>query len=230
MPQRVRSERQHLLTLALLLGLAGLLALLAGLDVPLVLLLEDFDWPGGLRKFFGLAEIGGHGKGAIMLLVAACCLSRLRWRQQWPLALRLLLATFAAGIATSLIKVVVPRVRPRSALLLEPVHALDTFGRQLLSADASQTSASVLMSFPSGHAAVAAGLAAILCHLAPHGRWLFITLAVMACLQRLTIGAHFLSDVCIGAAMGLVGAALILPCGRTPDPQTTTTADGLEQP
>jgi hypothetical protein len=69
MPQRIRSERQHLLTLALL----------AGLDVPLVLLLDDFDWPGGLRKFLGLAEIGDHGKGAIMLLVATCCLSRLRW-------------------------------------------------------------------------------------------------------------------------------------------------------
>ncbi len=169
------------------------------------------DVIGGLRRFLSLAEIGGHGKGALMILVAAFTLSRCRWRQHPGLAPRLVLATYAGGVVSSLIKGLVTRVRPRNALLGDGVHALDTFGRELLSPDASQTSPSVLMSFPSGHAAVAAGLAAALCHLAPHGRWLFIGLALMACLQRLVIGAHYLSDVCFGAALGLLGAALILP-------------------
>lgn len=203
--------RPGLLSLALALGLIGLLVLVAGLDVPVALALQTFDWPGGGRRFLGFAEIGGHGKGAVMVLVAAFGLSRFQWRRHPGVTLRLVLATYAGGLATSLIKSLVTRVRPRSALLEQAAGAFDTFGRQLLSPDASQTSAAVLMSFPSGHAAVAAALAACLCRLAPHGRWVFITLAVMACLQRLAIGAHYLSDVCLGAALGLLGAALILP-------------------
>jgi membrane-associated phospholipid phosphatase len=211
----IRTSRQGLLSLALLLAALGALALLANLDLPVALGARGaVDAVGGLRKFLSLAEVGGHGKGALMILVAAFTLSRCRWRQHPDLALRLVLATYAGGLASSLIKALVTRVRPRNALLGDGVYALDTFGRALLSPDASQTSASVLMSFPSGHAAVAAGLAAALCHLAPHGRWLFIGLALMACLQRLVGGAHYLSDVCFGAALGLLGAALILPSQR----------------
>lgn len=208
----IHSSRQGLLRLALLLAALGALALLANLDLPVAVGVAGVvEAIGGLHKFLSLAEIGGHVKGALMILVAAFTLSRCRWRQHPGLALRLVLATYAGGMVSSLAKALVTRVRPRSALLGDRVHALDTFGRELLSPDASRTSAEVLMSFPSGHAAVATGLAAALCHLAPHGRWLFIALALMACLQRLVIGAHYLSDVCFGAALGLLGAALILP-------------------
>ena len=149
-----------------------------------------------------------------MLLVAAFTLTRFRWRQQPRISLQLVLATYAGALASSLTKALVTRVRPHSALLGEAMRSVDTFGNLLLSPDASQASKAVLMSFPSGHAAVAAGLAATLTHLMPHGRWLFTTLAVMACLQRLAVNTHYLSDVCIGAAMGLLGAALILPRER----------------
>ena len=60
--------------------------------------------------------------------------------------------------------------------------------------------------FPSAHAASAVGLAVALSRFYPQGRPLFVGLAVLACLQRMTSGAHFLSDVLAGAAIGYLFA------------------------
>ena len=106
-------------------------------------------------------------------------------------------------------KLVVPRVRPQAASLNALTSVLDTFGNSLLRPEFHSRAA--LMSFPSGHAATAAGLAATLCWLAPKGRPVFATMAVLACLQRLVGGSHYLSDLCFGAALGLLAAWLCLP-------------------
>ena len=65
-------------------------------------------------------------------------------------------------------------------------------------------------SFPSGHAATAAGLAAALSWKYPHGTWLFFLLAASAAAQRVASSAHYPSDVFMGAALGLASAAVIL--------------------
>jgi membrane-associated phospholipid phosphatase len=64
-----------------------------------------------------------------------------------------------------------------------------------------------VQSFPSSHAATAAGLAVALAALYPRGRWLYLTFAMLAGLQRIEAQAHFASDVLAGAALGCIVAA-----------------------
>lgn len=179
-------------------------------DVPLAIWLQNNKLPGELMRPFKFAEIGGHGTGAAMVLLTTLWLTRQRWPQpgQRKVLLRVVAATYLGGLLVDGLKLAIPRVRPRYAELAPDVAAFDTFGRQLLTfADHSRAA---LMSFPSGHSAIAAGLAAVLYWVHPAGRPVFIILAVLACLQRLLSGSHYLSDVCIGASLGLIGAWLAL--------------------
>jgi undecaprenyl-diphosphatase len=201
--------------LAAALLVVGLVALL--LDVPLAIWLEGNRLSGELLRPFKFAEIGGHGTGAAMLLLATLWLRRQRWTSgaaQGAVPLRLVAATYLGGLLVDGLKLVVPRVRPRFADLAPHLGAIDTFGRQLL--ELGEDSRAALMSFPSGHSAIAAGLAAALCWFHPPGRAVFLCLAGLACLQRLLSGAHYLSDVCIGASIGLLGAWLALHSIRAP--------------
>jgi hypothetical protein len=70
--------------------------------------------------------------------------------------------------------------------------------------------------FPSGHAATAAGLAAALSWRYPQATWFFAAIAALAAMQRVVSLAHYPSDVCCGAALGLVMAAVCLSCGPRP--------------
>jgi membrane-associated phospholipid phosphatase len=64
-------------------------------------------------------------------------------------------------------------------------------------------------SFPSSHAAIAAGLAGALSAVWPAHRRLFLGLAVIVAASRFIIGAHYLSDVLLGCAVGLAIVVLI---------------------
>ena len=191
------------------LAIAGIAAL--ALDIPVTLFLKAKPLHKELARILNLAEIGGHGTGAAMILIGALVIARPNWRRfsDRLLALRLIGGTYLGGLIVDIFKLLIPRVRPHSAMLESSSQAMDTFGRQLL--EAGSHSRSALMSFPSGHAAVAFGLAASLSWYFPAGRPAFIALAILASLQRLFSGAHYLSDLCIGAGLGLVGAWLCMP-------------------
>ncbi|SRR6266498_4744411 len=64
-------------------------------------------------------------------------------------------------------------------------------------------------SFPSSHAAIAAGIAGALSAIWPAHRRMFLGLAVMVAASRFIIGAHYLSDVLLGCAVGLAIVVLI---------------------
>ncbi len=204
--------RQPILRLAIILLAAGALALF--LDLPLAIMMAGKPLPKELSRVLQFAEIGGHGTGAAMILVAALACKRLNWRRGLDrlVALRLIGGTYLGGLVVDVLKLIIPRVRPRSALFDNANTALDTFGRGLLAA--GDHSRSALMSFPSGHAAVAAGLAVSLCWFYPSGRPAFIALAILASLQRINTSSHYLSDVCVGAALGLLGAFFCMPRGE----------------
>ncbi len=209
---------KRLSTLALILLLTGALALMV--DVPLAQLMANLSLPKEISRMLHLAEIGGHGTGAGMILVAALACSKLSWsrRSDRRLAWRLIGGTYLGGLTVDLLKLLIPRVRPHVALLDNANSALDTFGRQLL--EIGDHSRSVLMSFPSGHAAVAAGLGASLCWFYPAGRPAWVALAILASLQRISSSNHYLSDICIGAALGLIGASLCMPKQATQTQQS----------
>jgi undecaprenyl-diphosphatase len=61
-------------------------------------------------------------------------------------------------------------------------------------------------SFPSGHAQTAFGTAVYLSLLYPKATPLFLTLACLVGLSRISLGAHFPGDVVVGALIGSFGS------------------------
>jgi membrane-associated phospholipid phosphatase len=209
--------RTRILLLAVVCGIAGGLAFL--IDLPVARLCRGGFLPGDLRRLFDFPEVAAHGLGVACLIVGVAALDPTLWRKAtgpwWvPSAtlVRFLGATYAGGVLVNVLKATIIRVRPR-ALDLASVHsAFDTFGQT--TATAAGAAGSDLMSFPSGHSAVAAGFAAALAFRYPHAAWFFAVVCLGAMLQRLVSSAHYPSDVFCGTAIGLLGAALCLGGGE----------------
>ncbi len=207
---RGRSWKPWALT-ACLLALAGVVA---SFDVEVAKWFATHRLPGDLGKAVMLSEAFAHGAGAATILLAVWLLDpRLRrGRLMWGVVA----GSFCGGLVTDLIKLSVDRVRPR-ALDFEAVQAtLATF------ATPQGLGGSDLHSFPSGHSAVAAGLACTLAVLYPRGRWLFAGVAAMACFQRIVASAHYPSDVLTGAAIGVAVATV---CARATQIPAAADAD-----
>jgi membrane-associated phospholipid phosphatase len=213
------------------LTVAGLLAL--AIDLPVAEWFHGHRLPKELNRYLNFAEVFGHGIGVAMIMLGAFVLdSSLRFPSltwpaiRWPTyqptaqkrhAARMLGGLVAGPLLVLLLKQLVDRVRPRAADFSEATDVFSTFGRGLLAAGAG--AGSDLHSFPSGHSATAAALASILIWKYPRGRWFFVLLAASACLQRLASSAHYPSDACLGAAIGVLGAAMVLGCEESPAEQ-----------
>jgi len=150
----------------------------------------------------------GHGLGVVLIVVI---LHQLDPCRRWAIP-RVLACALAAGGAADLLKMTVMRCRPYDLPLPLPGSVWKTFGHwwPLLSGGSD------LQSFPSAHTATAVGLAAALIWLYPQGRLLFTLLAVLVGCQRIASGAHYPSDVLVGAAIGCLVAALLLSVGPLP--------------
>ena len=200
------------------LACAVVCAVLSGLALLIDLPVRDavrgaggLDIPGDLRRAVTLSEVFAHGFGVLACIAVAVTLDRRGWR----VGPRLLIGAFGAGLLADLGKLQVARVRPKFAsgdvtaaadtfLAFFPWRAPDELGVALNNQ---------VRSFPSGHTATAVGLAIVLTSLYPRGRWLFALFAVLAGMQRIESGMHYLSDTLAAAAIGfLVGAGV---CGRT---------------
>lgn len=210
------------------LAAAGLLAL--AVDLPVAEWFRDHDLPKEVSRFLNFAEVFGHGTGVAVIMLAVFALDgslrfpaltwpAIRWPTYQPTAdrryaARMLGGLLAGPLTVLLLKQLVDRVRPRAADLFPAASVFDTFGRRLLAEGGG--GGSDLHSFPSGHSATAAALAGILIWKYPRGRWFFLLLATAACLQRIASSAHYPSDVCFGAAIGVLGAAIVLGRETTP--------------
>lgn len=197
-----RPWRVFLLPTLLLLAAAVALRI----DCPLAFWCLAGNCPEFLAYLFADCEPFGNGVGVLVIVVALYQLDRPR---RWALP-RVLVMSLGSGLAANGIKMLISRVRPHQFDFQGTVS--DTFGGWLPFVGAG----SVGQSFPSAHAATAAGLAAALIWLYPRGRWLFVTLAVLVVCQRVQIGVHFLSDVLCGAALGCLVAASCLHFGLLP--------------
>ena len=191
-----------------LLGIAAALAVagiaVAPFDVVIAEWFRSPRLPGDLGKAVMLSEAFAHGVGAAVILLAAWLLdARLHGSRGRRRLLGVVAGAFGGGLVTDLIKLMVDRVRPRA---LDFAAVQSTFGTF---AAPGGVGGSDLHSFPSGHSAVAAGLACTLALLYPRGRWLFAGVAAMACFQRVLASAHYPSDVAWGAAIGVAVAALV---------------------
>lgn len=160
------------------------------------------DWPSDVKTIFRLAETFGHFYG-----VAAIVLSIAIARRSWRDGLQLGLIVGAAGLAANIVKLAVGRQRPYALSDAFRDEALPGFvGWFPVWLQDSIPWGHALQSFPSGHTAAAAALAFGLSRLWPHASPWFALLAVLAGAQRMVAAAHFLSDVLVGAAVGLTAS------------------------
>lgn len=217
---RADRYRTRLVVVAAVCVVAGLLSFFIDLTVARWSRQEGPPLPGDIMKFLNVAEAFAHvlGVAAVLatLVVSDPALALpLPGRPLGPRGnlVRLVSAAYAGGLVVLLLKSLIPRVRPNSIDPFAVQSVLATFGSESLAAPLHNVSQ--LMSFPSGHAATAAGLAAALGWKYPRGRPAFAALVVCSALQRIVTAAHYPSDICFGVAIGLVAAAVMVG-GRPP--------------
>lgn len=156
--------------------------------------------PRELGKLLSIGETCFHGLGVLVIVIAMSQLDVAR-RKFIP---HVLWASLGAGMAANGIKLMVGRVRPHSFDFHGDVWSSFTGVFPMLGSGSSG------QSFPSAHVAVAAGLTLVLSRLYPQAKWFFVVLAVLAGCQRINCRAHYLSDVLVGAAVGMIFASAIL--------------------
>jgi membrane-associated phospholipid phosphatase len=154
-------------------------------------------FPRWLVKAANLSEFFAHGFGIIVIAILIATLDPRRIH-----ALYVGCTALLAGLSGDLMKLVIFRIRPRDFDFAGNVWTTFHEWLPVLSLHPAKLSGS----FPSSHAATAAGLAFALTTLYPSGKTVFALLTGFACLQRVFAGAHFPSDVAFGAGLGWCAA------------------------
>ena len=184
------------------IALLALAAAALAIDCPLAQWFPHRHYPRLLGQLIELSEVFGHGIGVVVLAIVIHQLDLVR---RWAVP-RVLLCSLGAGMTVNVVKMFVARTRPRCFDF--EGDAIATFTGWL----PLGRGGTALQSFPSAHMATAVGFAVALAWLYPRGRWIFYSLAVLVGCQRMQSGSHYLSDVLIGAAIGiLVARACIGP-------------------
>lgn len=193
--------RWHRMVVPACLMLAAMAAV--SIDGPIARACAQMKLAGDLRRLLTWSEMFGHGLGAALVILIVFQLDP----RQRPRLLRVGTAVFSAGMVANLVKTMVARTRPYAFDLAS--SAVDSFhGWWPMGAGGSSE-----QSFPSAHTATAVGLAMGLAWLYPRGRRLFAILAILVACQRITSGAHFLSDTLAGASVGWFAAMGMFPGG-----------------
>jgi membrane-associated phospholipid phosphatase len=180
------------------------------LDIGLSRVMSDTSlWPGDLRRVFKFSECFAHGSGILIILIAVWVLAPMA-RIHIP---RIVACAFGAGLAANGMKLLVARRRP----MVIDEAITDVQATWAGGWSGSPPPADYFdygwQSFPSAHAATAAGLAIGLSWVFPRGRWLFAGLAMLASIQRIESQAHWPSDVLAGAATGMLVGVLFTVAG-----------------
>ena len=166
-----------------------------------------------LHQPLQVVEAYADGAGVALLFITLWIVAPHR-RREIP---RAAFTVIAGGLAANVIKILLARIRPQSFPDLTQIESVrDTFAGWLsilwsksdlaTQAIVPLKGLSQIQSFPSGHTATGAALAVALTRLFPPGGWWFGVLAALIALQRVETGAHYVSDTCCGAAVGLLAA------------------------
>jgi membrane-associated phospholipid phosphatase len=154
----------------------------------------ETDW-GRMLRNFGYLPFWLLAAIALALNDRQGGVDRAPW---WRRGALLAAAPTVAGIVGELLKILVRRMRPPG---IGNVYVFRAWSDHPLSSRG--------FGFPSSHAVVAFGAAAILARLFPRARWVWYAAAVGCAVSRLLAHAHYLSDVVAGACVGIGMAALL---------------------
>jgi membrane-associated phospholipid phosphatase len=150
----------------------------------------ETDW-GRMLRTFGYLPFW-------LLAALALALNDRESREWWRRGALLAAAPTAAGIVGELLKILVRRQRPPG---IGSAYAFRAWSDHPLSSRG--------LGFPSSHAVVAFGAAAILSRMFPRARVVWYAAAAGCAFSRLLAHAHYLSDVVSAAVIGIaVGAAI----------------------
>jgi len=156
-------------------------------------------WFRRIRRTTDFAK-GSHWLAAAILIIGLTYAARLAMGdvlfllRLWRAAIAFLACLAVSSAILHSIKLVCGRRRPRDEL----EHEL--YGFRFFHYDSQHDS------FPSGHAMTIFCVAIVLAGLFPLLAWLWFGLALYLALTRAFLNAHFLSDVLIGAAIGLLAS------------------------
>jgi membrane-associated phospholipid phosphatase len=173
------------------------------IDLPLARFALEGRLPGDLFRALNFAEVFAHGLGVVTICLVIFVLDPLNRRALF----RIGFCAFGAGLLASALKLVTARQRPHAFLHQTEARiggVWDTFLGFLprVMQQVQDPGSHTVQSLPSAHTATAVGFAFALAWRYPRGKWLFATFAVMAALQRIAVGAHYLSDTLAGSAVG----------------------------
>ncbi len=207
--------------------IAGISFAMAMIAIPLDgVFAQAFDRevvPGEIVAMLNRAETFGHGYGVLFIILTVWILTRCEFRKLSPL----IVCSLGAGLVADLIKMCVGRTRP---FAVPDGFAGSTFTGFMPwwgSGSLHQAFDHANQSFPSAHTATAFGLAICLATMYPHGSRWFFTLATLVGVQRVVAGAHHVSDVFAGAALGLTFATLALRYYAARNQHCTESADAV---
>jgi membrane-associated phospholipid phosphatase len=150
----------------------------------------ETDW-GRMLRTFGYLPFW-------LLAAIALAMDDRESREWWRRGALLAAAPTAAGIVGELLKITVRRMRPPDE---GSVYSFRAYSDHPFSSRG--------FGFPSSHAVVAFGAAAILARMFPRARVVWYTAAVGCAVSRLLAHAHYLSDVVAAALIGIAVAALV---------------------
>ena len=216
--------------IAAIVGLVGVGCVCLACDYQLAEWLIADGLPGDVRALFQRVEAFGHTYGLICFAVTIYVLDPAGRRHLGSL----ISAFAAAGLSADLIKVQFWRWRPRAFFEQADGGVLgieETFVGSIWW-DAGRASVEGIAlnhdfhSFPSAHTACAVALSCRLGRAYPRGKWWFTTLAILCACNRVDGGAHFLSDVLWGAALGLA-VGYWLPTPKIPRRWTRSRAGNV---
>jgi membrane-associated phospholipid phosphatase len=127
-------------------------------------------------------------------------------------------AVTVSGIAADILKIIVGRARPK-LLFADGTYGFTWFGWR---ADH--------WSFPSGHAATAAAVVTVLWCLWPRPIWAYVVAAALVGIARVVTGQHYLSDVIVGAVIGVLATRMLAAWMLRPRPALATTREANAAP
>ncbi len=189
-----------------LLWMAGITTLM----VPMLTLIDIYTarWfasdplPRELADILDLCRVYSHGSGVFMILLGLILMAP---KKRWYVP-RLAALAMGGGAVATITKMFVLRPRPAGLNLDIATYdfawmwVFDWSLEHVASFDANTRA------FPSGNVSTAIALSVGLWVVLPRGKWLFVAICIGTILQRLSSGAHFVSDLFGGAGCGLLWA------------------------